>query len=68
MTEDRQKMRGPVLGLVIVVTLAGGLLFGKALYHYYHFADAKAVTGFLMGVVAWIVAGKLYSAWRYIDE
>ena len=68
MDEERQRMRGPALGLVIVVALMGALLFGWAVYKAYRFNFAPATIGFLMSTVAWIVAAKLYSAWRYLNN
>src|SRR5829696_4339213 len=48
MDEERQRMRGPVLGLVIVVALMGALLFGWTVYKAYHFNFPPATMAFLL--------------------
>ena len=68
MDEERQKMRGPLLGLVIVVALMGASLFCSAIYRAYHLNFGTATVAFLMATVAWLLSFKLYEAWRYLGN
>jgi len=59
---------GPVLGLAGVTALAGVMLFALAVHRASHSVWDKAPVAFLMGVVAWIIAGRLYAAWRILRQ
>ena len=51
-----------MLGLAVLMTLAGVLLFGKAISLIFESDGGKALVAFLMGMVAWIVAFNLYAS------
>ncbi len=59
---------GPVLGLALVVALAGVMLFALAIYRASHLVWSKATLAFLMGVVAWIIAGNFYAYWLRLRD
>jgi hypothetical protein len=65
---QRRRIRGSLLGLAQVVALAGVMMFGLAIHRVFHLVYSKAAIAFLMGAVAWIIAGRLYAAWRYLSS
>jgi hypothetical protein len=64
----RKAKPGPVLGLAGVTTLAGVMLFVLAIHRVSHSVWSKATIAFLMGVVALIIAGRLYAAWLSLRQ
>jgi len=65
----RRKVKpGPVLGLAGVTTLTGAMLFALAIHRVSHSVWIKATIAFLMGVVALIIAGRLYAAWLSLRQ
>ena len=64
----RKAKPGPVLGLAGVTTLAGVMLFALAIHRVSHSVWSKATIAFLMGVVALIIAGRLYAAWLSLRQ
>jgi cytochrome c oxidase assembly factor CtaG len=64
----RKAKPGPVLGLAGVTTLAGVVLFALAIHRVSNSIWSKATIAFLMGVVALIIAGRLYAAWLSLRQ
>jgi len=60
--------KGPVLGLAVLVTVAGLLPLGLAVYWAYHFAFSKALFALAMAVVVWVVACNLYAIWFRLPD
>ena len=58
----------PVLGLAVVLTVAGLLPSILAVYRAYHFAFSKAAFAFAMAVVVWVVACNLYAIWFRLPD
>ena len=57
-----------MLGLAVVLTVAGLLPFILAVYRAYHFAFSKAAFAFAMAVVVWVVACNLYAIWFRLSD
>jgi hypothetical protein len=64
----RKAKPGSVLGLALVVALAGVMMFALAIHRASHSAFSKASVAFLMGVVAWIIVGRLHAAWLSLRD
>ena len=60
--------RGPLLGIAVVLTLWGVLMFGLAVFRASHFVWSRAIIAFLVGLVSWIIAVILYSTWLQLRD
>ena len=57
-----------MLGIAVVLTLWGVLMFGLAVFRASHFVWSKAIIAFLVGLVSWIIAVILYSTWLQLRD
>jgi hypothetical protein len=57
-----------LLGIAVVLTLWGMLMFGLAVFRASHFVWSKAIIAFLVGLVSWIIAVILYSTWLQLRD
>ena len=60
--------KGSVLGLAVVLTVAGLLPLWIAIYRAYNFAYSKAAFALAMAIVVWVVACNLYAIWFRLDR
>jgi hypothetical protein len=57
-----------LLGIAVVLTLWGVLMFGLAVFRASHFVWSRAIIAFLVGLVSWIIAVIVYSTWLQLRE
>jgi hypothetical protein len=57
-----------LLGIAVVLTLWGVLMFGLAVFWTSHFVWSRAIIAFLVGLVTWIMAVILYSTWLQLRD
>ena len=57
-----------MLGIAVVLTLWGMLMFGLAVFRVSHFVWSRAIIAFLVGLVSWIIVVILYSTWLQLRD
>ena len=61
--------KGPLLGIAVVLTLFGVLMFGKAVWTVVYAPEwGNAGVPFLICAVAWIFAFNFFSAWLHLRD